>query len=121
MGRMAKPQPFRKSAQVKLDASGNGVATVTSPGVWWRVKRTSVSTTQTDITIVPPQVRVYEGSQANAAAFIEGTFSGNGASSDTVHDMIPGDSITAQWSAGTPNTVATLTVAGLQSNEPFPD
>jgi hypothetical protein len=114
---MGRPQPFRKPAQTTLDASGNGQATVTVPGgVWWKVSRTSVSTSITAATAVQPQVRLYYGNEINEAAFIEKTSLGNGASSDTPHTMNPGEAITASWLGGTPQAKATLTLAGEQFN-----
>jgi hypothetical protein len=116
-GMAGTDRPYRATSQVKLSAVGYGVTTVTCPaGVAVDVARISVSTTETSTTIVQPQCNLYDGPNASPNAFLEGTFSGNSDSSDTPHNMISGDSVTAEWIGGTPNSTATLRLTGVQRN-----
>lgn len=110
------PQPFNRPASVTLNGAGYGYCTVTVPnGVSWEVDLLSVSTTAGfNATTNPPVCNLYRDSAPNQSHFVEGTNSGNGDTSNTVHRLSGGDSLTAEWVGGTAATIATLRVQGMQ-------
>lgn len=88
------------TANVALSAAGYGYCTITvTSGVKWTVESMSVSTKVNDPTglLVQPVVRVYRDSSPNMSHFLEGTYSGNGANSDTKRTLRGGDCLTAEW------------------------
>lgn len=105
------PQPF----PVILDDNGYGYAVITVPsGVLWRVILATVSTSETRLTVNPPIVRIYKGTTPSPAHFLELTYSGNGAPSDTRHVLLGGESLTAEWTGGTPGSSAVFRLTGMQ-------
>jgi hypothetical protein len=112
---MPRPQRVFKPGNVTLDATGYGAVAVTAPsGVVWNVYLVSVSTTQTDTTVKPPRFNLYADASPNRAHFIEGSGSGNQDSSDSPHVIYGGESLCGEWVAGTPGSIATITVRAMQ-------
>jgi hypothetical protein len=111
-------EPFSvPSPRLTLDAAGYGFVSITVPGgVRWEVYLTTVSTNVTSATAIPPVVRIYRGSEPSPVNFVEFTYAGNGAPSDTRHHLNPCDSLTAEWTGGTPGSLAYLRLSGLQYN-----
>ena len=115
--RAPEPRQLRtiRPASVKLDGTGYGYCTVYTPsGVTAKMVSYSFSTTQTDQTVVPPQFTSYFDSAPNISRYFESSGSGNRGSSDTPHDFLGSEPFTGEWRAGTPGSIATLTVVYLQ-------
>lgn len=101
---------FRVPKQVRIGADGTGTVTVTAPaGVVWKITRTTV---KTSTSVLKPTATIYEGSRADATAFVEDTGKGRGDISDTPHYLNGGESLTCQWTGADVGAIATLTVAG---------
>lgn len=120
------PQSFVRSASTTLNASGYGFTTITCPNnVMWEIGSSSVFTNIAPATLQTtpsqPSVSVYQDSAPNNLAYIEGTNSGDRDSSDTTYRLLPGQSITAEWT--TPanaagdhaGLLATFVIRGLQT------
>lgn len=120
-GMSARPQRFIRSASVLLDATGYGYCSITCPsGVRWRVTTSSVSTGALVVPdIVQPLCTLYLDSAPNAGKFLDSTYLGDRASSDTVYDLEGGETVTAEWSGGAlpdhAGVVATLAIRGEQT------
>lgn len=121
-----EPQSFIRSASTTLDATGYGFVTIVCPNnVMWEIGSSSVFTniaaTTLQTTPAQPAVSVYQDSSPNNLAFIEGTNSGDRDGSDTTYRLLPGQSITAEWT--TPSNaivdhaglLATFVIRGLQT------
>lgn len=110
-----RPQRVFSPASVTLSAAGYGFCSVTAPsGVKWEIYLISISTTQTDTTIKPPQFTLYADNSPNRAHYIEGSGSGNQDTSDSPHILYGGESLCGEWVGGTPNSIATMTVRAMQ-------
>jgi hypothetical protein len=95
-------QSFNQVNNVTLNAAGYGYCTITCPnGAQWTIDAMSVSTNVVDPTnaLFQPVVRIYRDSAPNMSHFLEGTYSGNGDTSNTMVRMRGGDTITAEWTA----------------------
>lgn len=111
-----EPQRFKRTDTTVLDAAGTGYATVTCPsGMFWDVQLVSVSTSAT-VVIGTPQsfCELFMDSEPNPGEFLESTFFGDGDTSDSKYRLLGGESLTAQWTDGTPNATATLKLQGMQ-------
>lgn len=112
------PQPF---AQVVLDGSGNGVASL-GPVIarqHWQVLSASVKTTQPTGTVVNDAAcDLYVGSNINQSTFVSHTITGS--SGDTCglgsQDIQPGMQVWAKWTGGDPGATAVVTVSGTYSS-----
>lgn len=101
------PQPFFKPAAGTFDATGTAEVTVSPPGgVDWHVRITSVSSTST---AQPTATLTLDGH------FLEGTYSGNRDTSDTVYTIPAGSQLVCTWTGGTAGARATLSLRGLQT------
>lgn len=120
------PQSFIRSASTVLSGVGYGFCTIVCPNnVMWEIGSISVFTNISGIllqtTPSQPVVAVYQDSSPNNLAFIEGTNSGDRDSSDTTYRLLPGQSITAEWTtpanAATDHAglTATFVIRGLQT------
>lgn len=102
----------------RLNKSGNavfnssGVASVVlGPATYsekWEIKKLVVSSTSTAL---KPQVLVYRGG-VMAANMVDGSRSGDQDVSDTSIVLFAPESLTFQWTGGTPGTSVTATVEG---------
>ncbi len=116
----SRPTRFYKSANVVLDANGYGYCTVYVPsGVMWNVTLVSVSTSVLlNGQIVQPTCFIYQDSQPRSNAFIESTYNGDRASSNSTYELLGGEAITAEWRDGQlpehAGAIATLAVRGTQ-------
>ena len=113
---VAKPlsQPF---AQVTLDGSGNGIASLGPVKVreHWQLISASVKTTQLPSAIVNDATcQLYIGSNINQGTFVSKTITGS--SGDTCplasQDIQPGMQVWAQWIGGDAGATAVLTLTG---------
>jgi len=102
---------FRKSAQVTLDATGAGQCQINADGSALHVTGLSVNTTPA---VSKPRVDIYLN-QVSEKAWLEGTYSGDRDSSDTVHDLSAGESLIAVWSGGDPGARGTILARGEQA------
>jgi len=104
------PQPF---AQVTLDGSGNGIASLGPQIVreHWQPSSASVSVATN---VKEAQCSVFMGTVANAGTFLGQTATGS--TGDTCgfsgQDMQTGMKIFAQWKGGDPGAVATVVING---------
>lgn len=109
---MARQVPLSTSAQVVLDADGNGTAEVgpTAQGETWSAGFTAaVSTQEIDITS-EALCRVYCGGR-----FIGGTTWGStGDSSTNTPQLSAGQVVMAQWAGGDPGATAILDITGTR-------
>lgn len=112
------PMPLDQPVQVRLDGNGNGIARITPPGARmggtiWNVSNVYISAA-TAITDAQCTLFFSRGIQS-ATPFDALGQTATGSSGDTFSngfDARPGDWITAQWSGGDANVVATMTVKG---------
>lgn len=104
-------QPFIRSAATYLSGVGYGFCFVTCPaGVTWRVEHQAVSTNINRALQVPqPIVKIYPGPSPSGNV-IDSTYNGDFANSDTVLNVLPGDSLCAEWYC---DTAAQASHAGL--------
>lgn len=106
-------------SNVTLNSSGYGFCTVYAPdGVQWKVTLVSVSTSVVQSVTAPPVqpiCNIYRDSSPTPTHFVELTYNGNRAGSDTVYDVNGGEPITAEWIGGTAGSVATLRVQFTQT------
>ncbi len=102
---------FRDSAQVVLDASGNGSVRL-GPGrhgVQWIIRRIGVQTS-TDTTV--PIAKVYRGN-IGESTFITGTFVGSFDVDDGLNEELDnGEFLTIAWTGGDAGATATATWSG---------
>jgi hypothetical protein len=118
----APPTQFTRTASVRLDAAGYGYCTVWCPnGVRWEIDSTSISTSISRTLQVPqPICTLYKDSAPNPGGFLENTYNGDNASSNTAISRIGGQPLTAEWYSDAnaapshAGLIATLVVAGLQ-------
>jgi len=110
---IAAEQDFRVTKQISLDSTGSGTATITVPnGNRWLIEYTSVATSTS---VNKPIATTYRGSSASQSGYIEDTYKGWGDTSDTKIRLNSGESITCVWTGGDSGAVATLIVAGVQT------
>lgn len=120
------PQSFVRSSSTRLSASAYGFTTIVCPNnVEWEIGSisvfTNISAATLQTTASQPVVAVYQDSSPNNLAFIEGTNSGDRDSSDTTYRLLPGQSITAEWTTPTnaitdhASLLATFVIRGLQT------
>lgn len=94
---------------MKLDASGNGTATLTPNRLeTWHVTRIAVSTTTNTL---EPIAQVYVGSQA-PGNLLSGTYTGSLDSSDENQQLNPAQPLVCVWTGGDVGAKATLSVFG---------
>lgn len=101
-------QKIVKVATTVLDASGNGVASLTPDGGDWKVTITSVSVNSSTS---EPTANLYLNTVGDVG-FIEGTYSGSSDSSDTSYVVSLGEVLYCQWTGGDPGATATLRITG---------
>jgi hypothetical protein len=77
----------------------------------WHITRSSVSNSGT---VNTPQVKVYRGMET-PSTLIEGTFSGNLDSSDTVYDLRNGEQVLFVFSGADVGSLCSATVDGTRS------
>jgi hypothetical protein len=98
------------SGQASFDAGG--IATVrfgpVPPGGRWRITNLSVSTTSA----LRTTARVYKNAVSPAQQRDVSVSGGNSDSSDTVHELLAGETLIVQWTGGTPGATATATIGG---------
>lgn len=102
---------FRDSAQVTLDANGDGSLRLgpNRHGVRWIINRITV---QTSTSTLVPMAKVYRGGIGDAS-FITGTFVGNFDVDDGLNEELNnGEYLTVAWTGGDPGAVATATWNG---------
>ncbi len=104
---------FRESAEVVLNAAGDGIARVGPgrAGVRWIVHTVAVMTPTQNATPIP-KVYLYLG-EPSPGAHLTSSYNGNQNSSDGM--AIPvhsGQTLSAQWLGGPPGGRYTLTVFG---------
>ncbi|MHB1433998.1 MAG: hypothetical protein ACYCVZ_18025 [Streptosporangiaceae bacterium] len=103
------------SAQVTLDASGNGTAQIgpNLPGVSWQPETIAVSVATN---ISEAQCSVYIGLSAEAGSLLGATQTGSsGDSTDCSATVWPGQQIIAKWTGGDPGAVATMSIFGTKT------
>lgn len=113
---MATVPIWPRQVQVKLDGTGAGKATLgpTGHGIVWTLGTISVKTAQT-VSTGTCQCSIYVGDDASAVNFLDGTFSGDtGDSTDAAQgvQIRLGKQVSAVWSGGVANDVATLSLTG---------
>lgn len=102
------------SAQVTLDASGNGTAQLAPPAVEkWLVTRIAVVTNQASTTTPIPVCKVYINSVSDANLY-DGTFTGNQDATDAYVPLEKGQLLLARWTGGVPGTIGTLSIFGTR-------
>lgn len=110
---MARNVPLNTSAQVVLDADGNGQVSIgpTSQGETWLAGFTAgVLTEETSVTS-EAQCRVFCGGK-----FIGGTTWGStGDASTNTTQLSTGQVVMAQWTGGDPGATAKLDITGTRS------
>jgi hypothetical protein len=106
---------LNESAQVTLNGAGYGVARLGPgrAGTRWLVTTVAVSVAGTVVNV--PQIRLYKGAPSPGQE-ITNSYNGARNSSDgmsvTLH---AGEYLSAEWSAGDPAAVATISVFGTRS------
>jgi hypothetical protein len=108
--------PLNVSAQVTLDGSGNGTASIgpLSPGEIWAAGNGAAVrvATNTDEAICT----VYSGAAATAGYFRDATTWGStGDSTAKLSEVRVGGQVFAVWTGGDAGQVATLTVTGVRT------
>lgn len=107
--------PLNASAQVTLDASGNGTASVgpTAQGETWTagfVAGVHCSTNVNEATM-----RLYCGGGVSPGYYVGGTtFGSTGDSSSDTPQMQVGQNVFAVWSGGDPGATAYLSINGTR-------
>lgn len=113
---MSRPVPLNASAQVTLDGTGSGMASVgpTAQGETWSAG--FVTAVHASTNAAEAQCRLYAGGGASPAYFIGGTvFGSTGDSSSDTPQMQVGQQVFAVWSGGDPGAVATLSINGMRN------
>jgi hypothetical protein len=108
--------PLNASAQVVLDGSGNGMASVgpTAQGETWTAG--FVAAVHCSSNAAEAQCRVYAGGGASPAYFIGGTvFGSTGDSTSDTPQMQVGQNVFAVWQGGDPGATATLSINGMRN------
>jgi hypothetical protein len=104
--------PLNTSGRVVLDGSGSGRVTLTpNVGQRWTIRTASVRVAPS---VNIPQCRLYIGGDATDDAFIDGTYTGNLNSTDSLaaYPVSAGVKVIAVWSGGDPGAAATLSLWG---------
>lgn len=99
---------------VKLDASGNGRASI-GPAfgpATWHVTATSVRTSQPGQGNIP-LCAIYRGTE-DSAGYLDTTYDGSADVCDIAYDLTPGINVIAVWTGGNPGDIATLGVTGTK-------
>lgn len=103
---------LNESASVVLNGAGYGVARC-GPAralAYWRI--TAYALSVANYGTEQPSVRIYVGEPA-AGSELDSSYDGNrNASSDIDQPLHSGQYLAAEWTAGTPGAVATLSVFG---------
>jgi hypothetical protein len=103
-------QEFSRTAQVVLDASGGGQASIFPPGMDWVI---NLSTVSTSTAVKVPTANVYRNFIAQAN-FVEGSYTGSNDSSDTRIVLHAGEALICVWTGGDPGATAAFRVSGFQ-------
>lgn len=103
-------QRLEAVARATFGADGTATAAFQTVQPWkrWRVNRTAVSSTSANLTAVS----TYRNTPGPANLIDAAAYSGNGDSSDTAFVLEAGETLTVQWTGGTPGATATATVSG---------
>lgn len=108
--------PINESANVTLNGSGNGTASLGPvTGERWQLASAAIRTnTSSNPAAAVPECRIYIGGAAIDSFFIDGTFTGSLNSTNAVSGIPVGNGqrIFAVWANGDPGSVATLSVIG---------
>lgn len=104
------PGRLRLVGQVRLDANGNGVVTLTV--------RDFSTVTHTRVTVEPLPGQTQVVKRPRAVLYVQGdnhadTYSGHRDTDPAPYDLDPGDTIECQWTGGDAGALATLTVKGV--------
>jgi hypothetical protein len=113
---VARTLNFTASAQVTLDASGNGTAETgpSVPGEIWFPVSVSITCGGAIPDTGTPTLFIYAGNGISPATFIDSTYNVTGASSSMIagKTLYPGQQVFAVWNGGPPGQLATLAVKG---------
>lgn len=101
---------LNEGKQAQVGANGRAVVTLQPlrAGENWKVTHHSISNTGTVLT---PEERLYRGIES-PTTLLEGTFSGNMDSSDTVIDVRNGEALLFIWTGADVGSFCTATVTG---------
>lgn len=112
---MTTPQILDTSAQVTLDASGNGSVSLAPKSFrTWQVTTINVRTSQ-GVTDTPvPQCTVYLGSIGDGQIIAQ-TWMGNRSTAGGNLLVQPSQPLIVEWSNGVPGSVATVSLYGTMS------
>lgn len=112
---MSREIPLNAVAQVTLDGSGNGTASVgpTAQGETWLAGFTAAVHASSNVN--EAQAKVYCGGGVSAAYFVGGTTWGStGDSTTSTPQMQVGQNVFAVWAGGDPGAVAFLSINGTR-------
>ena len=106
--------PLYRQQSVVLDGSGNGTIQIDIPAVEnWSINAVTVNATPNTL---EAQCRIYRG-QHGSRFLVDSTISGSsGDTSDTIHDMLGGESLYVEWQSGTVGATASVTIRGTITN-----
>lgn len=112
---MPRQLPLNASAQVTLDGSGNGTASVgpTAQGETWQAGFTASVHASTNVN--EAQAKLYCGGGVSPAYFVGATTWGSTGDSNTdTPQTHTGQVVTAVWAGGDPGATAYLSVNGTR-------
>lgn len=100
---------YQLPAQVRLDAAGNGTASITL--------RHPLAVTHTRLSVAPLAGQPAVVKRPAAVVSINGlpfedTYSGHRAHSDSTYHLDQGDTVECRWTGGDPGALATLILRG---------
>ena len=106
--------PLYRQQSIVLDGGGSGTIHIDIPAVEnWRINAITVTATPNT---QEAQCRVYRG-QRGSRYLVDSTISGSrGDTSDTIHDLLGGESLYVEWVSGTVGAVASVTIRGTIDN-----
>ncbi len=107
--------PLSEFATVTLDGSGNGTAKIgpKAHGVVWHP---TVASVKTSTKVKSPICNIYAGSLVNDQSFIDGTYTGEADSTDSIagQELHLGQYVWAVWTGGDVGATGTVTVTGTK-------
>lgn len=101
---------LNESAQVTLDANGNGTARCGPgrAGVRWDVRTVAINCSSARL----PQAELFLGDTPAAGASLASTHDGSLNSTDIQVTLYSGHSLSVHWAGGDPGAIATMSILG---------
>ena len=107
--------PLNEFASVILDSSGNGTARIgpNAHGVVWYP---TVASVKVSTAVKSPTALIFAGSSATSDAFVDGTYTGEQNSTDSINGNVLrlGSYVFAVWTGGDVGAQATVSVVGTK-------